>query len=251
MEIKYFSDFSFSDIITSIGLVILLFCIQSVIKNRLLLMYFAQKYIKPKPYLILLFAFEISLGFMVFNSMKNYFVFALLGGILWVTSGFFRLIVQATKAIFDEESAKLAGLLQNYSYLRTSYFTLLFIWLVSKLQFIPSMKSIFSSIESPDQYLDFSIYFATWVISIIIYGYFMLNLYPYFVKDKDVIKSIDIIQFISRKEKGRSFKEIVDNFKDESEVNIQEKLNHLIYSGFIEKDRKYKLAPLQKHAKKT
>ena len=60
-----------------------------------------------------------------------------------------------------------------------------------------------------------------WFFFIIVYSHLFLNLYPYFINDVKVANSIRIIQFISLKDKGVSFKEIKDNFKDDSDIVIQ------------------------------
>ncbi len=250
LEIKYFSDFNFSDVFLSIGVLLILFCLQSVIKNWDMLLRFTRKYIKLKLNIILILGIEILIGYMIFNFIGQFFIYALLGSFFWVTSGFLRIIIQATKALFYENSNELAKLIQCYSYLRISYFTLLLILLFNKIQLISHMKSILIQLENMNDYLNFSIYIAFWFCLIFVYSHFMLNLYPYFTKDPEVVKSIKIIQFISLKEKGRSFKEMMGNFNDYSESLMQDKLNRLIYSGFVEKDRKYKLAPHQKYYKK-
>lgn len=250
LEIKYFSNFNFSDVFLSIGVMLILFCLQSVIKNWDVLLRFTRKYIKLKVDIILTFGAEILLGYMIFYFIEQFFIYALLGTLFWVTSGFLRIIIQTTNALFYEDSNELAKLIQSYSYLRISYFTLLLILLFNKIQLISYIKSILIQLENMNDYLDFSIYIAFWFFLIFVYSHFMLNLYPYFTNDPEVVKSITIIQFISLKEKGRSFKEMMDNFNDYSEPLMQNILNRLIYSGFIEKNRKYKLAPHQKYYKK-
>lgn len=250
LEIKYFSNFNFSDVFLSIGVMLILFCLQSVIKNWDVLLRFTRKYIKLKVDIILTFGAEILLGYMIFYFIEQFFIYALLGTLFWVTSGFLRIIIQTTNALFYEDSNELAKLIQSYSYLRISYFTLLLILLFNKIQLISYIKSILIQLENMNDYLDFSIYIAFWFFLIFVYSHFMLNLYPYFTNDPEVVKSITIIQFISLKEKGRSFKEMMDNFNDYSEPLMQDILNRLIYSGFIEKNRKYKLAPHQKYYKK-
>lgn len=250
LEINYLSDFNFSDVFLSIGVMLILFCLQSVIKNRDMLLRFTRKYIKLKVDIVLTLGVEILLGYMIFNLIEQFFIYALLGSFFWVTSGFLRIIIQSTKALFYENSNELAKLIQSYSYLRISYFTLLLILLLNKIQFISQIKSILIQLENMNDYLDISIYIAFWFCLIFVYSHFMFNLYPYFTNNPEVVKSIKIIQFISLKEKGRSFKEMMDNFNDYSKPLMQDKLNRLMYSGFVEKNRKYKLAPHQKYYKK-
>ena len=121
---------------------------------------------------------------MLDNTIHGYILSA-----LFITSGFQRIIIQNTNALFFAEISEFMDFIQIYGCVRASYFALMII-LISKITgiFIPHVF-VFNSII-----LWVALFFIIFLFEI----QFISNLYPYFVKHKDIENTILIIREIAK-----------------------------------------------------
>ena len=230
-----------------ISILMLVFCIISVIKEYKIVSYFIRKYINLKLNILIIIGFQSILMFYLFFSLKQFLIFAILGAFFWFSSGVLRGILEFSKAIFNENPLKLVKLAQIYSYLRSSYYFLGLLLFINVLNFkqleielLPLLinKSILGLFIIL-LYLMIFLFIPTLILFFCIY-----NLYPYLNQNFEVLTSIEIIQFISSNKKGYKFKDISLKFNNINEDVLKDYLDRLIYVNYIiQKNNNYKLMP--------
>jgi hypothetical protein len=143
--------------------------------------------------------------------------------ILWLISGFLRILIQKTPALFYYDITKLLHINEIYGFTRASTYFLV------TLYFLSAAQSYFNN---------FYFSLIIFIPFITIYFFYISNLYPYMVKHIDVRRSIEILRYIGDNNPSRN---ALLNGIHISEQNLDESLRRLQISNYIEKIRKYKL----------
>lgn len=233
--------------IQTISIAILGICIYSTLNEYKIFACFIKKYIRLKISTILIIGSQSIIALYVFLSLSEFIYFAILGAIFWFSSGILRGILQLSKALFDEDPAKLVKLSQIYSFLRLGYyfsFVVLFIDIFDFKLVQEELLFFYTNGYFYELIMSLSMIFLLLFIILFMFSYCTYNLYPYIIKSQDVQTSIEIIQYISSNKKGYKFQQILTKFNDINEKKIKDYLERLTYVKYIVKDNtKYKIMP--------
>lgn len=231
----------------NIAIIMLVFCITSSLNEYKTISYFTKKYVKPNFMTIFYISFQSIIMFYLFFSFKKYLIFAILGGFFWFSSGILRGILQLSKALFEEHPLKLVRLAQIYSFLRSSYYFLGVVLLMSVVDYRQLQTELLSLLINKSFFWKVIILFiniAYLLIPSLIFFFCIYNLYPYLTKSHDIQTSIEIIQFISSNKEGYRFNEISSKFNNIKEGTLKDYLDRLIYVKYLIKNgTKYNLMP--------
>ena len=140
--------------------------------------------------------------------------FAYLLILLFFISGFQRIVIQKTKALFFAEIPEFMDFIQVYGYIRASFFGFTILW--------------FSTIIDLNSELLWIIFFFT---ILIIQIEFLVNLYPYCRKHKDIEKTILILRKIAEN-KNIKINELV-SLSNVSDNLTKKQLKRLILANYI------------------
>lgn len=195
--------------------------------------YFPRISIQTFIYHVIIY-FTITILFILLdNTIHGYILSA-----LFIISGFQRVIIQNTKALFFAEISEFMDFIQTYGYVRASYFALLMLLICIKMGvFMPYV-------------FDFNIiilWIALFSVIFILEMQFMSNLYPYCKKHKDIENTILIIRKIAKNKHIKINK--ISSCVDASDDFINKQLRELVDANYISIENKR--AKLKDEYKKT
>jgi hypothetical protein len=161
--------------------------------------------------ILILFYTLISIYIVTLPDPKIYLFFSV---ILFCFSGFQRIVIQKTKALFFTDIYEFMDFIQIYGYTRAAFFSIPIIYFVNILVYNSPLVGL--------------IYYLIIFVFIFL---FVANLYPYCNKHKDIKKTILIIRKIAENKniKINNLNSLVDS----SDVFIQKQLNRLALVGYI------------------
>lgn len=157
---------------------------------------------------------------------------------LFIISGFMRIIIQNTKALFFADISEFMDFIKIYGYIRASFFALAILWLLKKIMILISYTFVLNSV----------FFWTTLLFIIFLFEVqFISNLYPYCEKHKDIENTILIIREIAKNKhikinKISSCIGVPNNF-------VNKQLLELVDAKYIVK-RKKKSAELEEYYKK-
>lgn len=201
--------------------------VYSIIKYYKDLIETTKKYLEFKPRTFFFILFEILLVSFLFFELKDlpsYLLIPLL--VSWEFSGYLRIILTQTNALFDEDIKRLRNNFVIYGYSRLSYFIMIPLISLVLLKDITSIL-FFSTIYFP---------------FIFLFYYLSMNVSSYAQRSPEVERNIKIIRYIKNYSPSRE--KIGENFEELGEQKINLILSKLHNLNFIKKEgRKYTMSP--------
>jgi len=183
-----------------------------IIKHSLIKKIFVSYILKWKPITVKLFISEIVL-FIIFAYSHN--TISLVLGLLFLISGVLRIVIQATKAIFNSKMSEFMEIVRIYGYVRASVFLLTVIF---TFHFLTQQLPI--------------LWTPLFIISIILNAELLANMYPYANKDASIQDSVRILRHIGQNRHVINTKELASKLSLREDV-VKKRIKGLTKGNYV------------------
>lgn len=199
-----------------------------LIKSKLILTFF-KKYFSFNWVLFTGIFFEITLFMTVIYTSKGS-LYGWILGFFWLFSGILSAVIQFSKAIFLANIEDYLEIIQIFAYSRGAYFAITII-LISNL------------FQIPNKALPWLIYI---VLIFVLMVWFILNLYPYMVKNQNVKNVIELIRCVKNRKRIKINQ--LKNLTNFSDSYFNKIISRLVQAKFLEiKSGKVELGKVYKY----
>ena len=199
-------------------------CLSIFLKSKIIFKYF-REYFEFNAITIIPAMVEIMLVIPIFFYDD---VYAIISGIAFFISGFQRIVIQKSKALFKAELSEFSNFMQAYAYTRAMTYLVLLIALFNFIKL-----DIFNQTEPFEALTLLAFFLITSGISIRL----LMNLYPYWKKHIYVRRTVELIRLIAENE-GIKKNQVFGKIKGASHEFLDKQTKQLITDKFFEEKNK-------------